>query len=126
MQKPAFPSAMIAILAACFFMATAAAVQAENAGVFRAGASAVDVTPLKFPVRVNAMFTERTATQAVDRLYARSVVLEKRESASRPHQGIVRFRTEGYYQEGTVVIDFKRTILVYKAGHVPAAPRRGA
>ena len=61
-----------------------------------------------------------------DTLYARSEVLEKRESASRPHQGIVRFRTEGYNQEGTVVIEFKRTILVYRAGHVPATPRRGA
>ena len=61
-----------------------------------------------------------------DTLYARSEVLEKRESSSRPHQGIVRFRTEGYNQDGTVVIEFKRTVLIYKAGHVPEVPRRGA
>ena len=42
---------------------------------------------------------------------------------SRPHQGIVRFRTEGYNQDGTVVIEFKRTVLIYKAGHVPQVPR---
>ena len=61
-----------------------------------------------------------------DTLYARTEVLEKRESSSRPHQGIVRFRTEGYNQDGTVVIEFKRTVLIYKAGHVPEVPRRGA
>jgi itaconyl-CoA hydratase len=61
-----------------------------------------------------------------DTLYARTEVLEKRESASRPHQGIVRFRTEGYNQDGTVVIEFKRTVLVYKAGHVPQVPRGSA
>ncbi|HVR29328.1 MAG TPA: MaoC family dehydratase [Thermoanaerobaculia bacterium] len=61
-----------------------------------------------------------------DTLYARSEVLEKRESASRPTQGIVRFRTEGYNQEGKVVIEFFRTILVYKSGQVPETPRRGA
>ena len=29
--------------------------------VFRAGAYAIDISPQKFPVLVNAMFTERTA-----------------------------------------------------------------
>jgi len=66
----------VALLATCFFLTPTAAVPAEDAGVFRAGAAAVDVTPLKFPVRVNAMFAERTATHAVDRLYARSVALD--------------------------------------------------
>ena len=61
-----------------------------------------------------------------DTLYARSAVLEKRESASRPKQGIVRFRTEGYNQNGEVVIAFERTILVYRSGQVPETPRRGA
>jgi acyl dehydratase len=61
-----------------------------------------------------------------DTLYARSEVLEKRESKSRPHQGIVRFRTEGYNQEAQVVIHFERTMLVYKQGHVPPTPRPSA
>ncbi len=43
---------------------------------FRAGAAVTDITPTKFPVRVNAMFTERSAQQAVDRLYARSIALD--------------------------------------------------
>ena len=44
--------------------------------VFRAGAAVTDITPTKFPVRVNAMFTERSAQQAMDRLYARSIALD--------------------------------------------------
>jgi itaconyl-CoA hydratase len=58
-----------------------------------------------------------------DTIYAQSEVLDKRESKSRPHQGIVRFKTIGYKQDGTVVIEFVRTILVYKRGHVPQARR---
>ncbi len=59
-----------------------------------------------------------------DTLYARSEVLSVRESNSRPHQGIVGFRTVGYNQDGKPVITFDRTILVYRRGHVPAKPTR--
>jgi itaconyl-CoA hydratase len=58
-----------------------------------------------------------------DTVYAQSEVLEVRESRSRPHQGIVRLRTIGFKQDGTVVIEFKRTILVYKRGHAPIMQR---
>ena len=51
------------------------------AAPFRAGAHAEDITPTNFPVLVNAMFTERTATQAVDALHARALVLD--DGASR-------------------------------------------
>jgi itaconyl-CoA hydratase len=57
-----------------------------------------------------------------DTVYSRSEVLEKRESKSRPNVGIVRFKTTGYKQDGTVVIEFKRTVMVYRRGHVPQAP----
>lgn len=43
---------------------------------FRAGAAAVDVTPTKFPVIVNGMFTSRTGTEAHDRLQSRALVLD--------------------------------------------------
>ncbi len=43
---------------------------------FRAGASAVDVTPEKFPVVVNCGFIEASGTLARDRLHARALVLE--------------------------------------------------
>lgn len=58
-----------------------------------------------------------------DTIYARSEVLEKRESKSRPNMGIVRFRTAGFNQDGVVVIEFKRTIMVYRRGHVPERPK---
>ncbi|MGE5140411.1 MAG: MaoC family dehydratase [Rudaea sp.] len=61
-----------------------------------------------------------------DTLYARSQVLEKRESRSRPNMGIVRFKTVGLNQDGEVVIEFERTILVYKRGHVPEIRRPSA
>jgi itaconyl-CoA hydratase len=54
-----------------------------------------------------------------DTVYSRSEVLEKRDSKSRPNVGIVRFKTTGYKQDGTVVIEFKRTVMVYRRGHVP-------
>ena len=58
-----------------------------------------------------------------DTIYAQSEVLEMRESKSRPHMGIVKFKTIGYNQDGVIVLEFKRTIMVYKQGHVPVAQR---
>jgi itaconyl-CoA hydratase len=55
-----------------------------------------------------------------DTLYAESEVLEKRESKSRPDQGIVTFKTIGKNQNGVVVSSYKRTVLVWKRGHGPA------
>lgn len=57
-----------------------------------------------------------------DTIYSRSEVLEKRESKSRPNVGIVTVKSTGYNQDGKVVIEFKRTIMVYRRGHVPAGP----
>jgi acyl dehydratase len=54
-----------------------------------------------------------------DTVYSRSEVLEKRESKSRPNVGIVSVKTTGFTQKGTVIIEFKRTFMVYKRGHVP-------
>lgn len=58
-----------------------------------------------------------------DTLYSRSEVLEKRESRSRPNVGIVKVKTTGYNQRGTVVITFERTVMVYRRGHSPAISR---
>jgi len=54
---------------------------------------------------------------AGDTLYAESTVLEKRESKSRPGAGLVTVCTRGLNQDGTVVCEFERTILVAKRGH---------
>ena len=58
-----------------------------------------------------------------DTIYSRSEVLEKRESKSRENVGIVTVKTSGYNQDGTVVITFKRTIMVYKQDHSPNTSR---
>src|SRR5687767_2807768 len=44
--------------------------------LLRAGAAIVDISPTNFPVLVNAMFTERSATRTVDPLTARAIVLD--------------------------------------------------
>jgi len=54
---------------------------------------------------------------AGDTLYAESEVLEKRESKSRPTQGIVTVRSRGFKQDGTEVINFVRSALVPKRGY---------
>lgn len=58
-----------------------------------------------------------------DTIYAQSEVIEARESRSRPDVGIVKLRTTGFNQEGTVVITFLRTVMVYRRGHVPQIPQ---
>ena len=44
--------------------------------VFRAGAFAIDISPLEFPVIINGGMTERTADKISDRLHARCLVLD--------------------------------------------------
>lgn len=51
-----------------------------------------------------------------DTLTARSTVVDRRESDSRPESGIVTWHTEGYNQRGERVIDFRRTNFVAKRG----------
>ena len=54
---------------------------------------------------------------AGDTIYAESEVLSKRESKSRPTQGIVTVRTTGKKADGTPFMTFERTVLVPKRGH---------
>jgi len=54
-----------------------------------------------------------------DTLYAESEVLDKRESRSRPEQGIVTVKTTGKNQDGTIVCTFERQILIWKKGFGP-------
>ncbi|MFN2644949.1 MAG: MaoC family dehydratase [Burkholderiales bacterium] len=51
-----------------------------------------------------------------DTLYAQSTVIDKRESKSRPSEGIVTVRTVGTNQRSEVVCEFERTILVMRRG----------
>ncbi len=52
-----------------------------------------------------------------DTLYARSQILGKRESKSRPNHGIIRVRHTGRNQKGVVVLDMVRSFLSAKRGH---------
>ena len=58
-----------------------------------------------------------------DTIYSRSEVLETRESKSRPNVGLVTVRTTGFNQDGTEVMSFKRTVMVYKRGQAPKIAR---
>ncbi|MGH8328652.1 MAG: MaoC family dehydratase [Steroidobacteraceae bacterium] len=51
-----------------------------------------------------------------DTLYAESEVLDKRESRSRPEQGVVTVKTTGKNQHGEIVCTFNRTMLIWKRG----------
>ncbi|MGR8918824.1 MAG: MaoC family dehydratase [Gammaproteobacteria bacterium] len=53
---------------------------------------------------------------AGDTLYAESEVLAKRESRSRPGQGIVTIETRGLKADGTAVCSFKRNMLIPARG----------
>jgi len=54
---------------------------------------------------------------AGDTLYAESEVLDKRESKSRPTQGIVKIKTTGTKADGTVFMTYERSMLIPKRGH---------
>jgi itaconyl-CoA hydratase len=57
-----------------------------------------------------------------DTIYAQTEILSRRESKSRANMGLVEIKTTGFKQDGSVVLTFRRTILVYKRGHAPERP----
>jgi acyl dehydratase len=58
-----------------------------------------------------------------DTIRARTQILEVRQSRSRPALGVVTFRTTGRNQREETVIEFRRSILVYKRGAAPKPAR---
>lgn len=54
-----------------------------------------------------------------DTLFSESEVISKRESQSRTGQGIVKVGTRGYNQRGEVVIEYERSVMVWKKSHAP-------
>jgi itaconyl-CoA hydratase len=54
-----------------------------------------------------------------DTVYAQSTILDKRESHSRPEQGILHVLTEVSNQDEELVCRFERTFLVYRKGFGP-------
>ena len=49
-----------------------------------------------------------------DTIYARTKILDKRDSKSKPDRGIVYVETIGYNQNGEDVISFRRKVLIKK------------
>lgn len=49
-----------------------------------------------------------------DTIYARTKILDKRESKSKPDRGIIYVITIGYNQDGEDVISFRRKVLIKK------------
>ncbi|MFG1943655.1 MaoC family dehydratase [Nonomuraea sp. NPDC048826] len=80
------------------------------------GQSVTDLTQNAF---ANLGWTDIRMTHPVfagDTLWSESIVLEKRESGSRPHAGIVTVKTRTLNQDGKEVCSFNRTFYVYKRG----------
>ena len=48
----------------------------DDSRVFRAGAAAIDISPVKLPVLINGNMTAVLATEVVDPLHARALVLD--------------------------------------------------
>jgi neutral ceramidase len=65
---------LLCLSLAWFCLNPAAHAQAKK--TFQAGAYAIDISPLKFPVIINGGMTERTADKITDRLHARCIVLD--------------------------------------------------
>jgi acyl dehydratase len=64
-----------------------------------------------------------------DTIYAETEVVSVRESKSRPTQGIVTVQSRGINQEGKIVLEFQRSVLVWRKGHAPLVslfPERAA
>lgn len=80
------------------------------------GQSVTDLTQNAF---ANLGWDEIRMTHPVfagDTLFSESLILEKRDSSSRAHAGIVTAHTRTLNQDGDEVCSFKRTFYVYKRG----------
>lgn len=54
-----------------------------------------------------------------DTIYAETEVMQVRESRSRPAQGIVTVQTRGINQDGKVVLEFQRSVMVWRRERAP-------
>lgn len=94
-----------------------------------AGLGVTDVSENGFALGWDAI-TLPNPVFAGDTLYSESEVVAVRESQSRPQQGVIKVRTRGLKQDGTVVIDYTRSVMVWKRAHAPGRstfpePKRG-
>jgi itaconyl-CoA hydratase len=75
----------------------------------------MSVSDISYKTVANLGWDDITLSNPVfhgDTIYAESEVLDKRESDSRPDDGIVTVETRGYKQTGDEVISFERSMLI--------------
>jgi len=87
------------------------------------GQSVADLTP---NVMTNLGWSDVRLPAAAyegDTIYSESRIESLRDSKKRPEVGIVGINTIGYTQSGTVVIEFLRTVMMYRRGHAPVITR---
>ena len=56
---------------------------------------------------------------AGDTLWAETEVVSVRESNSDPRRGIIHIKCKGIQQEGEIVIEFERDVMIWKREHAP-------
>ncbi|HBP6729778.1 MaoC family dehydratase [Pseudomonas aeruginosa] len=87
------------------------------------GQSVADLTP---NVMTNLGWTDVKLPAPAyegDTLYSESEVVSLRTSSRHPQAGIMSLKTIGYNQHGTIVIEFIRTVMIYKRGCSPSMSR---
>lgn len=80
------------------------------------GQSVIDTTQNAFANLGLDKLTLSHPVFAGDTLFSESLVLSKRESASRPQAGIVTIKTHALNQHGDELLRFERTFYVHKRG----------
>ena len=89
-----------------------------NSGLTVAMVLGISVSDVSQNAMANLSWDKIRLTHPVfvgDTLYAQSMVIDKRESKSRPYVGIVTVRTQGLNQDGDVVVTWERSVMVYKS-----------
>jgi itaconyl-CoA hydratase len=91
--------------------------QLVNSGLTVAMILGISVSDVSQNAMANLSWKDIELTHPVfvgDTLYAQSLVLDTRESNSRPYAGIVTVKTQGLNQDGDVIMTFQRSVMVYK------------
>ena len=91
--------------------------QLVNSGLTVAMVLGISVSDVSQNAMANLSWKEISLTHPCfvgETLYAQSLVLDLRESASRPYAGIVTVKTQGLNQHGDVIMTFERSVMVYK------------
>jgi acyl dehydratase len=87
------------------------------------GQSVADLTP---NVMTNLGWSEVSIPAPAyenDTIYSESTILSLRPSRKRQDVGIVGIRTTACNQDGVVVLNFTRTVMMYRRGHAPKVER---